>query len=52
MLDFEILRLVNLSIDCSCIALLTPAVIMSREFVFHPLFVCYERVGHIWCVCA
>ena len=38
MLDFGILRLVNLLTNCSCIAPLTPAVIVMRGFVFHPLF--------------
>ena len=40
MLDFGILRLVNLLMDCSCIAPLTPVVIVTRGFVFHP-FVLY-----------
>ena len=33
-----ILRLVNLLMDCSCIAPLTPVVIVMKGFVFHPLF--------------
>jgi hypothetical protein len=38
MLDFEILRLANLLIKISCIAPLSPAVIVVRGFVFYPLF--------------
>jgi hypothetical protein len=38
MLIFGILRLASLLIDCSCIAPLTPAVIVIRGFVFQPLF--------------
>ena len=38
MLVFGILRLASFSMDCSCIAPLTPAVIMIRGFVFQPLF--------------
>ena len=38
MFDFGILRLVSLVMDCSCIAPLTPAVMVMRGFVFHPLF--------------
>ena len=38
MLDFGILRLVSFLMDCSCIAPLTPAVIVMRGLVFHPLF--------------
>jgi hypothetical protein len=37
MLDFGILRSSNFSIDCSCEAPLTPAVMVIRGFVFHPL---------------
>jgi hypothetical protein len=38
MLNFEILRSSNFSMDCSCITPLSPAVIVRRVFVFHPLF--------------
>jgi hypothetical protein len=38
MLDFGILRLVNLSMECLCIAPLTPTVIVIRGFVSQPLF--------------
>jgi hypothetical protein len=36
MLDFGILRLVNLLMECSCIAPLMPDVIVMKGFVFHP----------------
>ena len=38
MLVFGILRSASFSMDCSCIAPLTPAVIVIRGFVFQPLF--------------
>ena len=38
MLDFGMLRSVSLLMDCSCIAPLTPIVIVMRGFVFQPLF--------------
>jgi hypothetical protein len=38
MLAFGILRLASLLMDCSCIAPLTPPMIVMRGFVFHPLF--------------
>jgi hypothetical protein len=38
MLVFGILRLASLLVDCSCIAPLTPAVMVIRGFVFQPLF--------------
>ena len=38
MLDFGILRLASLLMGCSCIAPLTPVVIVMRGLVFHPLF--------------
>ena len=38
MLVFGILTLASLSMDCSCIAPLTLAVIVIRGFVFQPLF--------------
>ena len=37
MLDFGILKSSSLLMDCSCIAPLTPVVIVIRGFVFHPL---------------
>ena len=38
MLDFGIFRSSNFLIDCSCIAPLSPTVIVIRSFVFQPLF--------------
>ena len=38
MLVFGILRLVSWLMECSCIAPLTPTVMVIRGFVFHPLF--------------
>jgi hypothetical protein len=35
---FGILRFVSLSMDCLCMAPLTPTVMIMRGFVFHPLF--------------
>ena len=39
MLDFGILSSTSFSMDCSCIAPLTLAVIVIRGFVFHLCFV-------------
>ena len=38
MLDFGILSLVSLSMECLCVAPLTLDVMVMRELVFHPLF--------------
>ena len=38
MLGFGSLRLINLLIECSCIAPHTPVVIVMRGLVFQPLF--------------
>ena len=38
MLDFGIMRSASFSIDCLCIAPLTPVVIVIRGFVFQRLF--------------
>ena len=38
MFDFGIFRSVNLLMDYSCMAPLTPTVIIMRGFVFQPLF--------------
>ena len=38
MLVFGILRLPSFSMDCSCIAPMTPDVMVIRGFVFQPLF--------------
>ena len=37
MLDFGIFSLVNLSMECSCMAPLTPVVMIMMGLVFHPL---------------
>ena len=49
-LDFGILRLVALVIACSCIAPLTPAVMVMRGFVFHPLF-CMLLINESYLAC-
>jgi hypothetical protein len=38
MLDFGIFSFVSLSMECSCMAPLTPAVMVMRGLVLHPLF--------------
>ena len=38
MLDFGMSIFVSFSMDCSCMAPLTPAVIVMRGLVFQPLF--------------
>ena len=38
MLVFRISRSASFTMECSCIAPLTPAVIVIKGFVFHPLF--------------
>jgi hypothetical protein len=43
MLDFGILRLASLLMDCSCIAPLNPVVIVMRGLVSHP------RPCFVWC---
>ena len=46
-----ILRLVNCSIEFSCMVPLTPAVIVMRRLVSHLFFfVAWLLVGRIWCV--
>ena len=50
MLDFGILRLVNLLIECLCIAPCTPAVIIMRGSVFHPPF-CRFWINRSYLVC-
>ena len=52
MLDFGILRLVDLLMDCSCIASLTPIVIVMRRFIFQPLFCMLLINGsYLACLC-
>ena len=51
-LDFGILRSSNFLMDCSCIAPLTPAVMVIRGFVFHPLL-CIVLINgsYLACLC-
>ena len=52
MLVFEILRLESLLMECSCVAPLTPVVIVMREFVFHPWFRMFSINGlYLACFC-
>jgi hypothetical protein len=46
-----ILRLVNCSIEFLCIAPLTPAVMVMRGLVFHPLVLSVVISGSYVCVC-
>ena len=50
MLDFEIFSFVSLSMECSCMTPLTPAVMVMRGLVLHPLFCIVLLMGHMWCV--
>ena len=52
MLAFGILRLASLLMNCSCIAPLTPVVIVMRGFIFHPLFCMLLINGsYLACLC-
>ena len=52
MLDFGILRLVNIVMACSCMAPRTPAVMVMRGFVFHPLLCMVLISGsYLSCLC-
>ena len=52
MLDFIILRLINLVMECSSMAPLTPTVIVTRGFVDHPLFCMLLISGsNLSCLC-
>ena len=52
MLDFGILRSVNLVMDCSCKVPLTLAVIVIRGFVFQPLFrIAFISRSYFACFC-
>ena len=52
MLDFGILRLVGLFMECLCMAPLTPAVMVMRGLVFHPLFCMILIYGsYLVCLC-
>jgi hypothetical protein len=50
MVDFGILRLMSLLMKCSCMAPLTPAVMVMRGLVFHPLF-CMSLIRGSYLVC-
>ena len=48
-----ILSWVNLSIECLCIAPLTPAVMVMRGLVFHPLLcMVFISGSYLVCFCA
>ena len=47
---FGILRLVSLLMECSCMAPLTPAVMVIRGLVFHPSF-CMVLISGSYLVC-
>ena len=50
MLVLGVFSLVSLSIECSCMAPLTPAVVVMRGLVFHPLF-CMVLISGSYLVC-
>ena len=50
MLDFGIFDLSSLSMECLCIAPLTPVVMVMRGVVFHPLF-CMVLISGLYLVC-
>ena len=50
MLVLGIFRLVSFSIECSCIAPRTPAVMVMRGLVFHP-FICIVLISGSYLVC-
>ena len=47
---FGIFSLFNCSMECSCIAPLTPAVMVIRGLIFHPLF-CMVLISGSYLVC-
>jgi hypothetical protein len=49
-LDFGIFSLVNFSMECSCMAPLTPTVMVMRGLVFHALF-CIVLISGSYLVC-
>ena len=50
MLFFGIFNLVSWSMECSWIAPLTPAVMVIRELIFHPLF-CIVLISGSYLIC-
>ena len=50
---FWILRLVNLLMECSCMASLTPTVMVMSGLVSYPLFCMVFTIGsYLMCLCA
>ena len=53
MLHFGIFSLVSLSMECSCMVPLTPAVMVMRGLVFQPLFrMMLFNGSYLACLCA
>ena len=53
LLFLAILRLASFSMNCSCIAPLTPAVMVIKGFAFHPLFrIVLISESYFACFCA
>jgi hypothetical protein len=50
MIDFGIFRLISLLMGCSCMVNLTPAMMVMRRLVFHPLF-CMVLISGSYLVC-
>ena len=48
--DFGMLRLVSFLMECLCTAPLTPAVMVMRWLIFHPLF-CMMLISGSFLVC-
>ena len=48
--DFGMFRLANFLMECSCTASLTPAMMVMRGLVFHPLF-CMVLISGSYLVC-
>ena len=49
-LAFGIFKLFNFSIECLCMAPLTPVVMVMRGLVFHPLF-CMALISRSYLIC-
>ena len=50
---FGILRLASLLMECSCMAPLTPAMMVMSGLVFHPLFcMVFTSGSYLVCLCA
>ena len=49
---FGILRLMSLLMECSCMAPLTPVVMVISRFVFHPFFcMVFTSGSYLMCLC-